>query len=110
MGRVLKIPVIAEKQTLAGLEIGFVGDLKYGRTVHSLTCLLQRYDIELSFISTPELRMPQPLLNESLGHSVVVQELGKLDDTIGDLVVLYVTRAHGFDGHQDARLSCTHFI
>ena len=101
--------IYSEKQTLAGLKVGFVGDLKYGRTVHSLTRLLQRYDIELSFISTPQLRMPQPLLTELQGHSVIVQELGKLEDIIGDLDVLYVTRVQQerFDSAQDYEQVCS---
>jgi aspartate carbamoyltransferase catalytic subunit len=78
-----------EKGRLMGLKIGICGDLKYGRTVHSLVKALSCYeDNSFVFISTDELQMPEyitaPL--ESWRKS------DSLENTIGDLDVLYMTR------------------
>jgi len=75
-----------------GLNIGMVGDLKYGRTVHSLATALGEFDdIELSFIALDSLKMPRHLV-ESLEGKVKIKEGRSLDDFIPDVDVLYVTR------------------
>ncbi len=72
------------------LTIGLVGDLKYGRTVHSLALALTRFrQIKLRFISPPTLRMPPALLHELEGL-VSYSETDQLD--LRDLDVVYVTR------------------
>jgi aspartate carbamoyltransferase len=77
---------------LDGLKVAMMGDLKYGRTVHSLTRLLSLYDTQFTFVSPEVLRMPDYILDEirDSGHTFV--ELDEVDDAIGDLDVLYVTR------------------
>ena len=84
--------IVSEKEELAGLNIGFLGDLKYGRTVHSLARLLEDYDVNFVMISHPDLKMPKSLVNElnEMGHSVT--EVQNIQEVIGDLDVLYVTR------------------
>ena len=76
-----------------GLTVGFCGDLKFGRTVHSLTQALSRYKgNKFVFISPKELCMPEYMieqLNEK-GISYTVAE--RLEDVIGDLDILYMTR------------------
>ena len=73
-----------------GLSIGMLGDLKYGRTVHSLATALTRFkDIKLRLISPANLRMPTPILQE-LEHSVTYSETEQLD--LRGLDVVYVTR------------------
>ncbi len=78
--------------SLNGLKIGLMGDLKYGRTVHSLTTALSLFNSTLYFISHPLLAMPPAYLKELERHHVpykVVNELEELDD---QLDILYVTR------------------
>ena len=69
-----------------------VGDLKFGRTVHSLTKLLVNYPVEFVFVSPEILRMPKDVLDvvNSTGHSY--RETEDVHDCISDVDVLYVTR------------------
>ena len=80
-----------------GLKVAMVGDLKYGRTVHSLTKLLVNYDVEFAFVSPDILQMPQDVLDvvsanplKSNGHRY--QLLEDVNEIIGDVDVLYITR------------------
>lgn len=78
------------QQRLDELKIGLVGDLKYGRTVHSLAIALTRFrKIELRLISPPNLRMPPAILKE-LNGIIPYTETDELD--LRDLDVVYVTR------------------
>jgi len=73
-----------------GLKIGLVGDLRYGRTVHSLASSLTAFDdINLRLISPEILRVPRPLMNELEGK-VEIEEITELN--LEDLDLLYVTR------------------
>jgi len=72
-----------------GLSFLFIGDLKYGRTVHSLCQALSNYDVELCFYSPPALRMPIALLGE-LREKTRVRELDTMDLSAADVV--YATR------------------
>lgn len=78
--------------TIGGLKIAMVGDLKFGRTVHSLTKLLVNYPVEFVFVSPEILRMPKDVLDvvNSTGHSY--KETEDVHDCISDVDVLYVTR------------------
>jgi aspartate carbamoyltransferase len=77
---------------LDGLKIAMMGDLQYGRTVHSLTRLLCLYDTEFTFVSPEMLSVPQEILDEldASGHSY--QQLREVDKVIEQVDVLYVTR------------------
>ena len=77
---------------LDGLKVAMMGDLKYGRTVHSLTRLLCLYDTEFTFVSPEMLRLPGEILNEleETGHRYTEQR--ELGDVIGEVDVLYLTR------------------
>ncbi len=81
-----------ELGTLNGLKIAMVGDLRYGRTVHSLTKLLLHYDISLRFVSPEILRLPLTLMNEVIDAGVDVRETHDVRDVIENADVLYVTR------------------
>jgi len=74
-----------------GLRIGLLGDLKYGRTVHSLAGALAHYEVELYLISPELLRMPGHIVDE-LRERVRVNETTDLEEALPDLDVLYVTR------------------
>lgn len=81
-----------ELGTLDGLHVAMVGDLRYGRTVHSLARLLCLYDVRMTFVSPELLRMPLDVLNEVKGHGKPVRETYDVHDVIEDVDVLYVTR------------------
>lgn len=82
-----------EKGRLPDLKIGFCGDLKFGRTVHSLITALMRYEgTEISLISPEELRLPEYIKHEMDGHSVKWTETDDLEGTMPDLDILYMTR------------------
>ncbi len=75
-----------------GLHIAMAGDLKYGRTVHSLTRLLMEYDVSLSFVSPEILRLPLDLMNRVREQGIDVRETYNVADVIESADVLYVTR------------------
>ena len=78
--------------TLDGLHVAMVGDLRFGRTVHSLTKLLTHYDVRLTFVSPEILRLPLDLMNTVRDAGRTVRETYSVADVIGDVDVLYVTR------------------
>jgi carbamoyl-phosphate synthase/aspartate carbamoyltransferase/dihydroorotase/carbamoyl-phosphate synthase/aspartate carbamoyltransferase len=75
-----------------GLKIAMIGDLRHGRTVHSLTKLLQHYDVSLRFVSPEILRMPLTIMNDLLDAGMNVRETHDVADVIENADVLYVTR------------------
>ena len=78
---------------LNGFTIGLCGDLKFGRTVHSLIRALLRYNnVHFVFISPEELRIPDYIIDELNEQNATYEEVIKLDDVIGKLDILYMTR------------------
>jgi len=75
-----------------GLKIAMVVDLRYGRTVHSLTKLLSKYDVSLRYVSPDVLRLPLDLMNDLIDAKRDVRETNKVADVIEAADVLYVTR------------------
>jgi carbamoyl-phosphate synthase/aspartate carbamoyltransferase/dihydroorotase/carbamoyl-phosphate synthase/aspartate carbamoyltransferase len=75
-----------------GLKIAMVGDLRFGRTVHSLTKLLTQYDVSLRFVSPEILRLPLVIMNEVKDAGLNVRETHDVADVIENADVLYVTR------------------
>ena len=84
----------SSKGRLSSMKIGMCGDLKFGRTVHSLIRALLRYDnIRFVFISPEELKLPDYMTEELDAHEgVEYKEVTRLEDAIRDLDVLYMTR------------------
>lgn len=82
------------KGRLDNLTIGFCGDLKFGRTVHSLIKSLARYEnISFVLISPPELVVPDYIKDEVLKKSdIPFREVLNIEDAIADLDILYMTR------------------
>lgn len=76
------------------LKIALIGDLKFGRTVHSLTHALGLFkNIKIYLISPPELKMPQEVLHDLNKTNVEYKEVNSIEEIINDDVnVLYVTR------------------
>jgi carbamoyl-phosphate synthase/aspartate carbamoyltransferase/dihydroorotase/carbamoyl-phosphate synthase/aspartate carbamoyltransferase len=81
-----------ELGTIDGLTIAMVGDLRYGRTVHSLTKLLLNYDVRLRFVSPEILRLPLNVMNQVIDSGKDVRETHSVNDVIEQADVLYVTR------------------
>jgi len=81
-----------ELGTINGLKIAMIGDLRYGRTVHSLTKLLLHYDVSLRFVSPETLRMPLNITNPVIDAGIDVRETHDVADVIENCDVLYVTR------------------
>ena len=75
------------------LKIALIGDLKFGRTVHSLSNALGLFDnVKIYLVSPPELRMPQEILHDLDKTSVEYEEVNTIEEIIDDVDVLYVTR------------------
>jgi aspartate carbamoyltransferase catalytic subunit len=83
--------ILKEKGTIDNLNIVLVGDLRYGRTVHSLAYALSLYKVKLFFVSPEMLRMRREVLGVIKEKTNVI-ERNSLDDVIPDADVLYVTR------------------
>lgn len=87
------LTIRALKGRLDNFTIGLCGDLKFGRTVHSLINALVRYDhIKFIFISPEELRIPDYITDMLKQNSIPYKEVIRLEDTIADLDLLYMTR------------------
>ncbi|WP_200829230.1 aspartate carbamoyltransferase [Arcanobacterium ihumii] len=88
------LTIYRKKGGFDGLTVGFCGDLKYGRTVHSLVRALARYEgVKMVFISPTELRIPDYIgANELAKCGVEVVETQSLEDAMPELDVLYMTR------------------
>ncbi|NSJ92501.1 aspartate carbamoyltransferase, partial [Coprococcus sp. MSK.21.13] len=84
----------AKKGTLSGLTVGFCGDLKFGRTVHSLIKALSRYENnKFILISPTELKIPQYIKREILEkNNIEFREVENIEEAIEELDILYMTR------------------
>jgi aspartate carbamoyltransferase catalytic subunit len=82
------------KRTTSGLTIGLCGDLKFGRTVHSLAKAMARYPRNrFILISPPELEIPDYIVSRVFKPAgVQYSQVRRLEDAIGDLDILYMTR------------------
>jgi aspartate carbamoyltransferase catalytic subunit len=77
---------------IEGLKVALVGDLKYGRTVHSLVYALAIYDVEMTFVSPDELKMPKNVIHDLEKNNIKINETTNIKDVIDNVDVLYVTR------------------
>ncbi|MCC6274495.1 MAG: aspartate carbamoyltransferase [Leptospiraceae bacterium] len=83
--------IICEKGNLDNLTIAFIGDLKYGRTIHSLIKLLRHYKVRLLLISPNELKLPDNYKKDLIGYPITYEETEDIK-SIWDSDVAYVTR------------------
>ncbi|MEA2036772.1 MAG: aspartate carbamoyltransferase [Nanoarchaeota archaeon] len=81
-----------EKGKLENLNVGFLGDLKYGRTVHSLAIALSHFNAKMFFISPAALAMPSHYIEELKEKKIKVEEVANLSKVSKKIDVLYVTR------------------
>ncbi|RLF29639.1 MAG: aspartate carbamoyltransferase [Thermoplasmata archaeon] len=84
--------IVMEKKRIKGNRIVLLGDLKYGRTVHSLAYALSLFGAELVFVSPESLRMPKEVIEECREFGVDPVSTSNLERAIRDADVLYVTR------------------
>ncbi len=83
--------LVREKGTLDGLHVALVGDLKNGRTVHSLSQALARWDVSLTFVAPETVKMPAEVM-EKLQANIEVQETTDLASALRKADVAYITR------------------
>jgi aspartate carbamoyltransferase catalytic subunit len=84
--------IITEKKEIQGKNIVLLGDLKYGRTVHSLAYALSLFGADLTFVSPQTLKMPKEVINECKEFGIEPSSTSNLDIAVKDADVLYVTR------------------
>lgn len=84
--------ILAELGRVDGLTVTMLGDLKYGRTVHSLARLLSLYQVHLNYVSPDMLRMPPEIIAELNETSISQTEYRSLEAPLPESDVLYVTR------------------
>ena len=75
-----------------GLTVTMLGDLKYGRTVHSLARLLSLFDVKLNYVAPDVLKMPKEVMDEVAERGIQQEEFDTLESVLPDTDVLYVTR------------------
>jgi len=80
------------KRKLNGLRIGFLGDLKYGRTVHSLAIALSHWEVDLYFIAPDALQMPDQYLKDLQEKGIRCIQTSDVFSASEELDILYVTR------------------
>lgn len=82
-----------EKGRLDGLTVGLCGDLKFGRTVHSLIRAMMRYrNIRFILVSPKELQVPDYIRDDLVNGGFDFEEVERLEDAIGAMDILYMTR------------------
>jgi aspartate carbamoyltransferase catalytic subunit len=81
-----------EQGRVDGLTISLVGDLKHGRTVHSLATLLSQYPVSFLFVSPPALRMPREVVERAQAKGISVRETDDLGLALVQSDVVYMTR------------------
>lgn len=88
------VTIRKEKGRLNNMTVGLCGDLKFGRTVHSLIKALSRYEgIRFVLISPKELKVPDYIITEVIEPAgLEYEEVTSLEDNIGELDMLYMTR------------------
>ena len=86
------LTITEEGRKLDGLNIGIMGDLKFGRTVHSLSILLSNYDVNIYFISPKELMMRKRDKDFLQQRQAKYKEIEKYRDILNVLDILYITR------------------
>lgn len=80
-------------KTIDNLRIALVGDLKYGRAVHSLCKILSKYkDVKLNLISPDELKLPEDLIRQMNDSRVSINQTENLEKGISEVDIIYVTR------------------
>ena len=80
------------QQTLDGLKIALVGDLKYGRTVHSMVEAMSNFNTEFHLVSPAELKLPSTVKRFIKGANLEYYQYTELEDVMGFADIIYMTR------------------
>jgi len=83
--------ILKEKEKIDGLNIALMGDLRYGRTVHSLAYALSLYDVRLHLVSPESLQMRREVL-ETIKEKIKVEQKTEIEEILPEMDILYVTR------------------
>lgn len=78
--------------SMDGMTVTMLGDLKYGRTVHSLARLLALFNVRINYVSPEILRMPREVMEEVAAKGIPQAEYNTLEEVLPETDVLYVTR------------------
>ena len=86
-----------KKHTFENLTVGLCGDLKFGRTVHSLVGAMARYaGVKFVFISPDELKVPRYVISDELEpRNIPYKEVSTMEEVMPELDILYMTRVQG---------------
>lgn len=84
--------IIKTQGSLENLTIGLAGDLRFGRTVHSLAQAMAMFGARFKFFSPSFLQMPQNIKDDLKNSAIEFEEFKDMDNNISDLDILYVTR------------------
>jgi len=84
--------IIKTQGSLENLSIGLAGDLRFGRTVHSLAQAMAMFGAKFKFFSPSFLQMPQYIKDDLTNSGIEFEELKDMEGNISDLDILYVTR------------------
>ncbi len=84
--------IMKQKGKIDGLTISLCGDLKYGRTVHSLGMALSHYDVMVKLASPPNLRMKPAIVDAMKASGIKVSEVDSVEEAVNDVDVVYMTR------------------
>jgi aspartate carbamoyltransferase catalytic subunit len=88
----LDLYTIRKSMPIDGVRVGLLGDLRYGRTTHSLAIALSLYGAEIAAVAPKGLELPSGIVRELGDRGTRVTEFSAVEDVIGELDVLYVTR------------------
>ena len=78
-----------------GLDIALVGDLKYGRTTHSLAQALTHFNVKLHFVAPDSLQMPDYICEELKNAGIEFHKYAKMEDVLDKVDIFYLTRIQG---------------
>jgi aspartate carbamoyltransferase len=84
--------ILSELEQVDGLTVTMLGDLKFGRTVHSLARLLSLFDVRINYVSPEILRFPPEIIDEINQKNIPQKEFFSLEEALPETDVLYVTR------------------
>ena len=88
----LDLYTIMRESDLSDLNIAIIGDLKYGRTVHSLAYALSLYHADMTLVSPRQLQIPEVIKKDLKKRGAIISETTSIEDVIEEMNVLYVTR------------------
>jgi aspartate carbamoyltransferase len=84
--------ILQERGRIDGLTVTMLGDLKYGRTVHSLARLLSLFQVRLNYVAPQALAMPEALTTQLHAKNIAQRQSPDLESVLAETDVLYVTR------------------